>query len=66
MLDLYYPLSSCYILIDHSMGKVVFRKYVQNGNYYHGEVDKAIYGFVLKTAKEIIKEKEHEQSVKKF
>lgn len=64
--DLYRQLASRYILVGHSMGGVVSREYVQNSNYYHGKVDKTIYCFVLKTAKEIIKEKEHEQSVKKF
>lgn len=40
MLDLY-PLSSCYILIDHSMGGVVSREYVQ-GNFHNGDVNKII------------------------
>lgn len=41
MLDLHYPLSSCYILIGYSMGGVVSREYVQ-GNFYNGDVNKII------------------------
>ena len=40
--DLYRQLASRYILIGHSMGGVVSREWVQNSNYYHGEVDKVI------------------------
>lgn len=40
--DLYRQLASRYILIGHSMGGVVSREYVQNSNYYHGDVDKII------------------------
>lgn len=39
--DLYRQLASRYILIDHSMGGVVSREYVQ-GNFYNGDVDKII------------------------
>lgn len=40
--DLYRQLASRYILIGHSMGGVVSREWVQNSDYYHGEVDKVI------------------------
>lgn len=40
--DLYRQLASRYILVGHSMGGVVSREWVQNSNYYHGEVDKVI------------------------
>ena len=40
--DLYRKLASRYILIGHSMGGVVSREYVQNSDYYHGDVDKII------------------------
>ena len=40
--DLFRQLASRYILIGHSMGGVVSREWVQNSNYYHGEVDKVI------------------------
>jgi len=40
--DLYRQLASRYILIGHSMGGVVSREWIQNSNYYHGEVDKVI------------------------
>lgn len=40
--DLYRQLPSRYILIGHSMGGVVAREYVQNSDYYHGDVDKVI------------------------
>lgn len=40
--DLYRQLASRYILVGHSMGGVVSREYVQNSNYYHGDVDKII------------------------
>ncbi len=40
--DLYRQLASRYILIGHSMGGVVAREYVQNSDYYHGDVDKII------------------------
>ncbi|MCF0217080.1 MAG: hypothetical protein HUK21_11485, partial [Fibrobacteraceae bacterium] len=40
--DLYRQMASRYILIGHSMGGVVSREYVQNSNYYHGDVDKII------------------------
>ena len=40
--DLYRQLASRYILIGHSMGGVVSREYVQNSDYYHGNVDKII------------------------
>lgn len=40
--DLYRQLASRYILIGHSMGGVVSREYVQNSDYYHGDVDKII------------------------
>ena len=40
--DLYRQLASRNILIGHSMGGVVSREWVQNSNYYHGEVGKVI------------------------
>lgn len=40
--NLYHQLASRYILIGHSMGGVVAREYVQNSDYYHGDVDKII------------------------
>ena len=40
--DLYRQLASRYILIGHSMGGVASREYVQNSDYYHGNVDKII------------------------
>ena len=40
--DLYRQLASRYILIGHSMGGVVSREWIQNSNFYHGEVDKVI------------------------
>ncbi len=40
--DLYRQLASRYILIGHSMGGVVAREWIQNSDYYHGEVDKVI------------------------
>ena len=40
--DLFRQLASRYILIGHSMGGVVSREYVQNSDYYHGDVDKII------------------------
>jgi triacylglycerol esterase/lipase EstA (alpha/beta hydrolase family) len=40
--DLYRQLASRYILISHSMGGVVSREWIQNSNFYHGEVDKVI------------------------
>lgn len=40
--DLYRQLASRYILIGHSMGGVVSREYVQNSDYYYGDVDKII------------------------
>ena len=40
--DLYRQLASRYILVGHSMGGVVSREWVQNSNYYYGEVDKVI------------------------
>ena len=40
--DLYRQLASRYILIGHSMGGVVSREWIQNSDYYHGEVDKVI------------------------
>lgn len=40
--DLYRQIASRYILIGHSMGGVVSREYVQNSDYYHGNVDKII------------------------
>lgn len=40
--DLYRQLASHYILIGHSMGGVVSREWIQNSNFYHGEVDKVI------------------------
>ena len=40
--DLYRQIASRYILIGHSMGGVVSREYVQNSDYYHGDVDKII------------------------
>lgn len=40
--DLYRQLASRYILVGHSMGGVVSREWIQNSNYYHGEVDKVI------------------------
>ena len=40
--DLYRQIASRYILIGHSMGGVVSREYVQNSDYYHGDVDKVI------------------------
>ena len=40
--DLYRQLASRYILIGHSMGGVVAREYVQNSDYYYGDVDKII------------------------
>ncbi|WP_198950984.1 PGAP1-like alpha/beta domain-containing protein [Fibrobacter intestinalis] len=39
---LYRQIPSRYILIGHSMGGVVAREYVQNSNYYYGDVDKII------------------------
>lgn len=40
--DRYRQLASRYILIGHSMGGVVAREYVQNSDYYYGDVDKII------------------------
>lgn len=40
--DLYRQLASRYILIGHSMGGIVSREWIQNSDYYHGEVDKVI------------------------
>lgn len=40
--DLFRQLASRYILIGHSMGGVVSREWIQNSDYYHGEVDKVI------------------------
>ena len=40
--DLFRKLASRYILIGHSMGGVVSREYVQNSDYYYGDVDKVI------------------------
>lgn len=40
--DFYRQLASRYILVGHSMGGVVSREWIQNSNYYHGEVDKVI------------------------
>lgn len=40
--DLYRQLASRYILVGHSMGGVVSREWIQNSDYYHGEVDKVI------------------------
>lgn len=40
--DLYRQLASRYILICHSMGGVVAREWIQNSDYYHGDVDKII------------------------
>ena len=40
--DLYRQLASRYILVGHSMGGVVAREWIQNSDYYHGEVDKVI------------------------
>ena len=40
--DLYRQIASRYILIGHSMGGVASREYVQNSDYYHGDVDKII------------------------
>ena len=40
--DLYRQLASLYILIGHSMGGVASREYIQNSDYYHGDVDKII------------------------
>lgn len=40
--DLYRQLASRYILIGHSMGGVVSCEWIQNSDYYHGEVDKVI------------------------
>ena len=40
--DLFRQLASRYILVGHSMGGVVSREYVQNSNFYHGDVDKII------------------------
>ena len=40
--DLYRQLASRYILIGHPMGGVVSREWIQNSNFYHGEVDKVI------------------------
>ena len=39
---LYRQLASRYILVGHSMGGVVAREWIQNSDYYHGEVDKVI------------------------
>ena len=38
----YRQLASRYILVGHSMGGIVSREYVQNSDYYHGDVDKII------------------------
>ena len=38
----YRQLASHYILVGHSMGGIVSREYVQNSDYYHGDVDKII------------------------
>lgn len=40
--DLYRQLPSRYILIGHSMGGVVSREWIQNSDYYYGDVDKVI------------------------
>lgn len=40
--NLYRQIPSRYILVGHSMGGVVSREWIQNSNYYHGEVDKVI------------------------
>ncbi|MBQ7078414.1 MAG: hypothetical protein IJM92_01835 [Fibrobacter sp.] len=40
--DLYRQLPSRYILIGHSMGGIASREWIQNSNFYHGEVDKVI------------------------
>ncbi len=40
--DLYRQLASRYILVGHSIGGVVAREWIQNSDYYHGEVDKVI------------------------
>ena len=40
--DLFRQLASRYILVGHSMGGVVSREWIQNSDYYHGEVDKVI------------------------
>ena len=40
--DLFRQLASRYILIAHSMGGVVSREWIQNSDYYYGDVDKVI------------------------
>ena len=40
--DLYRQLASRYILIGHSMGGIVSREWIQNSDYYYGDVDKVI------------------------
>lgn len=40
--DLYRQLASRYILIGHSMGGIASREWIQNSDYYYGDVDKVI------------------------
>ena len=40
--DLYRQIPSRYILIGHSMGGIASREWIQNSDYYYGEVDKVI------------------------
>ena len=40
--DLYRQLASRYILIGLSMGGIASREWIQNSDYYYGDVDKVI------------------------
>ena len=40
--DLYRQIPSRYILIGHSMGGIASREWIQNSDYYYGDVDKVI------------------------
>ena len=40
--DLYRQIPSRYILVAHSMGGIASREWIQNSDYYYGDVDKVI------------------------
>lgn len=40
--DLYRQIPSRYILVGHSMGGIASREWIQNSDYYYGDVDKVI------------------------
>ena len=40
--NLYRQIPSRYTLIGHSMGGIASREWIQNSNYYYGDVDKVI------------------------